>query len=246
MAAALWTDYANFDQHVQEERAACMRTIDERLLELKVALGGARGPVGVLMAQTNCVSMWKKQKRRGWNDRNNFVDLPESVPDHTTGMRPIVRYVAKKRGLDVEKADNLAYYHDFQELLATDVNIYNYPEELRGAIKAMKHEIETYAKLHLVTLLNEIDPAEKLGDQVEAFIDEYEARATPEARLVKLADMLEVAIQAVSYDRDSKNRVDAEYFLEQVKPFLEEDELFFEAWQHLVQQLSNQRHARAA
>lgn len=240
------TDAATFSQHLLEEKTRHLAIIEERITELKTALGGATGQVGALLALPHCVSLLKRQKRRGWNDRKNVVDQPESVADHELGMITIVWWVAKKYGLNVEKAMSLAWIHDFIEFATTDINHYNYSAELRPHIRAMKEELEAHALQLLTKLLDEIDPVEQLGQQIMALINEYEERKTPEARLAKLADMLEVSVQAVNYDRNPTNRVDAESFLHNVVPVLKDDKLFFAALQHLEQQLETQRRLRAA
>ncbi len=148
----------------------------------------------------------KKLKRTGWI-RNNIPN-PESVAEHSFRGSVLTAIFAKKLGLDELRAIKMSLFHDIAESEIGDivtqdgkVTLYNLKEKLQK---------ERDAFIKLLNLINE-------EEQIELF-DEFEENKTPEARLVKEIDKLEMAIQAYEYEKEHKINL----------------ETFFESSRHLI------------
>jgi putative hydrolase of HD superfamily len=90
--------------------------------------------------------------------------------------------------LEREKVLRMALLHDLGEVYAGDIT----PAD--GVTREEKHRLEEAAIHRLLTDLEG-------GDAYLALWEEYETGVTPEARLVRQVDRLEMALQAVVYER---------------------------------------------
>lgn len=84
---------------------------------------------------------------------------------------------------NMERVLELCLLHDLPEAIAHDIPLHEQTE----VIKKQKHENEKNAVDTITSLLQ--------TDLVKSRFDEYEARQTPEAQLVKLLDVLDTGIQ---------------------------------------------------
>ena len=144
-------------------------------------------------------SILKRLPRMGW--LLNGVLPCESVADHTAGVALLTVALAstinadwRNEGLDapldVGRAVTLAVLHDLAESVVTDL-----PKRSTVLIGAQaKHNAESAAIHGLLADL----PA---GNDYTILWREYDARTTPEARLVADADKLEMLHQALEYER---------------------------------------------
>ena len=144
------------------------------------------------------VSHLKQLPRTGWLFAN--VSQPESVADHTCGMALLALMLAEQVNvdwatlaltapLDVGHVARLALVHDLAESLLTDL-----PHRSTQLLsKAVKHGAEEAAMHDLYTKLPN-------GDSYAALWAEYDSASTPEARLVKDADKLDMVHQALRYE----------------------------------------------
>jgi putative hydrolases of HD superfamily len=128
----------------------------------------------------------KAEMRRGWVKKLGMTRA-ESVADHSYRTALITLIFSDSRGLDTGKALRLALLHDLPEAIVGDAM----PEERSGKRKT---EMETKAMKELLSELPEQERALYL-EAWEEFID----GKTAEARLVRQADKLEMAIQAWEY-----------------------------------------------
>lgn len=127
--------------------------------------------------------------RTGWLQRG--VANPESVAEHTFGVAILALLVAGQHpGLDRAKLLTLALLHDLAEALLGDL-----PTSARRLLGAeAKHAAERRATAELFAELP--SRAEYL-----ALWDEYARGTSPEARLVKGLDRIEMLAQALAYER---------------------------------------------
>jgi len=128
----------------------------------------------------------KAEMRRGWVKKLGMAN-PESVADHSYRTALITMLFSDSLGLDTGKALRLALLHDLPEAIVGDAM----PEERSGKLKA---DMETKAMEELLRELPGEERALYRGTWKE-FID----GKTPEARLVRQVDKLEMAIQAWEY-----------------------------------------------
>lgn len=134
----------------------------------------------------------KNTKRTGWVREN--IPNPESIAEHSFRMAVLTMILAPKIGADSIKAIKMALVHDMGEAETGDV------VTTRGTQVQpnLQDKIEK-ERLALVQILNLID-----SDEYIHLFDEFEANQTKEAILVKQVDKLEMAIQALEYEREHK------------------------------------------
>lgn len=134
------------------------------------------------------------------------VSEPESLADHTCGVSLYVLFLAEAinadldsqglaEPLDVERAVALALIHDLAESVLTDL-----PTRSTAVLgKHAKHQAEAQI---IQSLLADLPS----GQRYQQLWQEYDAVSTPEARLVKDVDRLEMVVQALRYaERGHRN-----------------------------------------
>ena len=160
-------------------------------------------PLHALLDQVNHL---KQLPRTGWLLAN--VSQPESVADHTAAAAILALFLAETVNqdlaanglsvpLDVSKVVRLALLHDLAESELTDLP--KRSSELLGA--EAKHQAEATAMGQILADLPQ-------ADGYLALWSEYDAGETPEARLVKDADKLEMVHQAGAYARRGHRNLD--------------------------------------
>jgi putative hydrolase of HD superfamily len=139
-----------------------------------------------LLAVLSDVGRLKTLRRAGWVRAG--VPEPESVADHSYRVAVLALLIGPRLGLNVDRLVRLALLHDLAEARVGDL-----------------------------TPLNAGSPGEKAARESEAFADivgglsegpalydlwrEYEGGATPEARIAKQLDKLELALQTLEYEQ---------------------------------------------
>jgi len=138
----------------------------------------------------------KRLKRTGWLLRG--VPVPESIADHSFRTALITMFLGDelRRGgveIDVERAVKIALIHDLGEARITDIPLpaQRYFDKVEGERRA------------LLEMLGE----DGMGGYLRLF-DEYENESTPEGRLVRFADRLEMLIQAIEYEESGFRNLD--------------------------------------
>lgn len=145
------------------------------------------------------VNVLKRLPRTGW--LLNGVAPCESVADHSLAVALLAIGLAETvnenwaaeglvRPLDVGQVVTIAVVHDLAEGLLTDLP--KRSTELLG--KTAKHAAEAKA---MATILGAVVN----GDKYARLWEDYNSAATPEARLVRDADKLEMVHQALVYER---------------------------------------------
>ncbi len=140
----------------------------------------------------------KRVPRIGWAMRG--VPHVESVAEHSYGVALVALAMADwlgEEGLDLEKVLVMALLHDLPEVRLTDL-----PVSARRLIPgAVKDQAEASA---IADLLAPLPGAGRL----EALWQQFEDHASPEGRLVRDADKLEMMVQCLAYERAGSRGLD--------------------------------------
>ena len=159
-----------------------------------------------LMGFTENIIKLKKVPRKGWVSQVG-VENPESVADHSFGCALLAMYLGDLKGLDTEKLVRLSLLHDFHEALIGDYDAFD--KQRIGEEKAKKNQQKAISEV-FAALPPQI--REKYCDLSE----EYLRQETPEAKLVKQIDKLEMVLQARDYEKQGYDRGKLQVFWEGV------------------------------
>lgn len=109
----------------------------------------------------------------------------QAVASHSwnMAMMAIVLRPYLKNAVDMERVLKMCLLHDLPEAIAHDVPLHEQTPDVR----AQKHRREATAVEQILSVVN--------SDDMRACLEEYEARITPEARLVKALDVLDTGVQ---------------------------------------------------
>jgi len=150
--------------------------------------------------------LWlKRLYRQGWLKRDVPEGACESVADHSFGTAALALLTAGRppfQDADPGKSCLMAIVHEFGEVYAGDIT------PVDGVSKKEKYDLERES------LLRVLDGIPGSGDFV-ALWEEFEEGKSPEARLVKRLDRLEMGVQAAVYRADGFDRM--EEFLESAR-----------------------------
>ncbi|MBU1692444.1 MAG: HD domain-containing protein [Verrucomicrobia bacterium] len=141
----------------------------------------------------------KQLYRQGWLRAGISRARCESVAEHIFGTTLLALFLADScfPKLDSNKLLRMALLHDFGEIYAGDI----IPSD--GMSLARKHALE---KASVRKVLGRLPK----GRRYLALWEEFEKGKTPEARLLRELDRLEMALQACVYERE--NLVDLSRF----------------------------------
>ncbi|XP_018598033.1 5'-deoxynucleotidase HDDC2 [Scleropages formosus] len=148
------------------------------------------GMSGVLQFM-KLVGQLKRVPRTGWVYRH--VKNPESVSDHMYRMAVMALTLADE-SFDKSRCIKLALVHDMAECIVGDIA----PAD--NVSKEEKHRREEDAMKHLTSLLKD-----SVRKEIYELWEEYESQLSPEARLVKELDQLEMVLQAHEYEELENN-----------------------------------------
>ena len=159
----------------------------------KARLPLAASELGRLSPLVRAYVEWSQLKqlyRQGWLRRGIRPEQCESVAEHTFGVALLTLILVDTHfpEVDREVALRMALLHDLGEVYAGDLT----PAD-RVPI-AEKHRRE---RSSVVRVLGELEN----GQEYIALWEEYERGDTPEARLVRQVDRLEMGLQAYLYER---------------------------------------------
>ncbi len=130
----------------------------------------------------------KRVERAGWVRVG--VANPESVADHSYRLALMAMLFGPRLGLNVEKMLRLALVHDLAEARLGDLT------PAQGIPREEKQRREAIAFSEVVGDLPE-------GPALYDLWREYDAGATPEAQALRQLDKLELALQALEYERET-------------------------------------------
>ena len=134
----------------------------------------------------------KRVKRAGWMRCGIGAASCESVADHTFGVALLALLLPPRvagLAIDRDRCVRLALVHDLAEAIVGDITPHD------GIDPAEKRRREERAIRELAATLGGDD-----GELLALWL-EFEAGATPEARLVRELDVIEMAMQARAYER---------------------------------------------
>ncbi|WWD08095.1 hypothetical protein V865_006206 [Kwoniella europaea PYCC6329] len=159
------------------------------------------------LAFLHLLEQLKVQKRSGWIREG--VKEAESISDHMCRMALMAMMIPQDptRPLDIPRCVMMALVHDLAEAHVGDIT------PVEGVPAHVKHQLEEEA---MDSFLNEMLGGEGNKDARERFRslwDEYEARVTPESKLVKDLDRVELALQAVEYERSQDIQTLSPFFV---------------------------------
>ncbi|KAJ8499087.1 hypothetical protein OPV22_009639 [Ensete ventricosum] len=142
----------------------------------------------------------KTTKRAGWVRRG--VREPESVADHMYRMGIMSLVFQDTPGVDRDRCVKMALVHDIAEAIVGDIT----PTD--GVPKLEKSRREREALDHMCKLLGGGSRAK----EIDELWMEYEDNSSPEAKLVKDFDKVEMILQALEYE--DEQGIDLEEFFE--------------------------------
>uniref|UniRef100_A0A2N9EMH3 5'-deoxynucleotidase n=1 Tax=Fagus sylvatica TaxID=28930 RepID=A0A2N9EMH3_FAGSY len=141
----------------------------------------------------------KTTKRTGWIRRD--IKDPESIADHMYRMGLMALITSDIPGVDRDKCIKIAIVHDIAEAIVGDIT----PSD--GIPKAEKSRREQEALDHMCKLLGGGSRAQEIS---ELWL-EYEENSSPEAKIVKDLDKVEMILQALEYEKEQGKDLD-EFF----------------------------------
>ncbi len=135
-----------------------------------------------LLALMEEVEGLKLVPREGWGHRG--IRDAESVADHSLGVAFLSMLLSDDAGLDVEKAVRMSLLHDLQESRVGDISLFSprYPEKEKVEKRAIEEILGKFP-------------------EYKALWRAYAEGVTPEAKVVKQADKLELLLQALRYEK---------------------------------------------
>ena len=139
----------------------------------------------------------KSLQRQGWAMRG--VSLPESVAEHSHQMAVVALFLldACDEELDREKVLTIALLHDMPEVATTDI-----PDP---AVRLLGRQHKRQAEEQALRSLMEGLPG---ASEYLSWWREFEEASSPEGRLVRDADRLELMLQAYAYERAGHRGLD--------------------------------------
>ena len=150
------------------------------------------------------VATLKRMPRTGWLLRG--VPHVESVADHSFGVTFVALALADSlngasgqgaSALDLEKVLIMAVLHDLAEVRLTDLPV--------PAMRLLAAEVKETAEARALGELLAVLPGK---ERFEALWKEFEDHDSPEGRLVRDADKLEMMVQCLRYEQAGSRGLD--------------------------------------
>jgi len=160
----------------------------------------------------------KTTPRTGWI-RQRAGPRIESVADHSWRMSLMAMVAAssassEQQSYDVNRCVKIALVHDLAEATVGDITPHC------GVSDATKHELELAAITSMTDQLSgnvSTNATSPVAADILELWKEYEAGETPEAKLVKDMDKLEMILQALEYETDGKNEDSLDGFFDSTR-----------------------------
>ena len=196
---------------------------------------GARYSICMLSALIELQRL-KRLERTGWTLRG-LPNGTESVAAHSFGVTVAAMLLADKikaRGseIDIERVLKMALLHDWAETRVGDMP--------RTAMKYFGAEVRTKAEsaafADIVSSIGAVEP------DYQSLYQDYEQRDSLEARLVKVADIIDLLIQAYALEQAGAKGLDEFWEVAQEADFklpVVADEVVKEVLQCLLEARSN-------
>lgn len=159
----------------------------------------------------------KEIKRSGWELRG--IEHGENIPDHMFSVALMAFVFAERKNLNTEKAMKLALVHDICEVISGDIST-RMDENDQPMSNKQKHAVEENA---LKELIKELEPGLKNG--IMQLWEEFEKGESEEAKLVKQLDKMDMALQALYYEKHNRNKKSLDEFFGVCKKKIKDEEL---------------------
>lgn len=157
----------------------------------------------------------KKNKRTGWITKAN-IENAESVADHTFRTAILAMVIGDVRKLDTEKMIRMALLHDLEESVMGDLDVKT--KKKLGQKEVKKMEINSIEKI-----LGKLP--EELKNKYMALWNETKEKKSKEAKIIESIDKLEMAFQALEYEKEGYDKNKLKEFWEFSKERIEDREL---------------------
>lgn len=137
----------------------------------------------------------KDEERAGWLLRG--IDRPESVADHSWGTSLLCLLYGNREGIEVERAVSIAVVHDAAEAITGDNAARVAPNG-----KVVHAEGKAERERDAIEVLFPGD--DKTAGPLRELWQEYELASTPEASFVRDMNLIDMCLQALIYESDSR------------------------------------------
>lgn len=144
----------------------------------------------------------KKLHRAGWV-REKIKD-PESVAEHSFRVSVLAMVLSDPLGLDKEKLIKMALLHDLGEVVTGDI-VWSRGNIIDIKKRAEKEQMEKQGLEKVFKTLEDSDEYKKI-------FEEMIARSSEEAKIFWQIDKIEMAMQALEYEKDQNKSLD-EFFV---------------------------------
>ena len=141
----------------------------------------------------------KNISRQGWIDKLSLKH-PESVADHSYSMAIMGMIISDLENYNSEKILKMILLHDLAESKIGDYT----PNQIS---KENKIKIENNAYDEMISTL-----PESIKSQYAQIWKEYQKQESPESKIVRQIDKLEMALQAKMYQYEGSPKVSVESF----------------------------------
>jgi putative hydrolase of HD superfamily len=153
--------------------------------------------------------------RKGWISQVGVIK-PESVADHSFGCTVLAMVLGDLKGLDTEKLFRMALLHDLHEALIGDYDAFD--KQRIGEVQAKQNQQQAINDVFKVL-------PEAIRDEYVQLATEYLNQKTPEARLVKQIDKLEMVLQAFEYEKQGYESNKLQVFWDTVESTLTDPDI---------------------
>ena len=157
----------------------------------------------------------KRVKRSGWISQVG-IENPESVADHSFRSAVLAMCIADLEGLNAEKLVRMLLLHDVHEAVIGDYDYF-------AKKKISSSELEKRKREAIKNILSTLP--EDLRRKYLSIWLEFEEQKTEESKLARQIDKLEMAIQALEYEKEGYSREKLSVFWKSVKNELEASKL---------------------
>jgi putative hydrolase of HD superfamily len=134
----------------------------------------------------------KKLLRSGWI--NEKIKDPESVAEHSFRVSVLAMVISDSLGLDKEKLIKMALIHDLGEVITGDI-VWSSGNIIDIKKRTEKEKMEKLGLERIFKILENSDEYKKI-------FEEMIERSSEEAKIFWQIDKLEMAMQALEYERD--------------------------------------------
>jgi len=157
----------------------------------------------------------KNTQRTGWVTRIG-IEKPESVADHTFRVAVLAMVVSDIKKLNTEKMIRMALLHDLEEALMGDWDI--------G--KKNRLGLEKFEKIRedsMKKILSKLP--ENMEEKYTNLWNEIHEKKTKEAKLIEEIDKLEMAFQALEYEKEGHDKNKLDEFWDFIRVRIKDSEL---------------------